>query len=286
VRKITRRSFIVAGALGAAGAAVGADGLIESGEPQVKKVEIVLTRLPPAFDCFTIAQLSDFHYDEHFSVVPIKKSIELVNELRPELTVLTGDFVTVPPIQTVTTLRRAALTAIPCAALLKTIAGSKLAILGNHDCGSNATMVAGTLLEHGIPVLRNRALPLERGNGRIWIAGIDDVLRGSPDTTAAMSKIPSHEMTILLAHEPDFADYSARLNIDMQLSGHSHGGQVRLPLIGAPYLPPLARKYPRGIYRIGPLVLYTNVGIGTIKIPVRINCQPEVTLITLRAGRA
>lgn len=285
MRKITRRSFIVAGALGAAGAAVGADGLIESNEPHVKKIEIALNRLPQAFDGFTIAQLSDFHYDEHFSVVPIRKAIGLVNQLRPDLTVLTGDFVTVPPIHTASALRKAARSAVPCAALLQKIAGPKLAILGNHDCTVGPATVAGALLDHGIPVLRNRALPLERGKGRIWIAGIDDVLRGNPDLTTAISTIPSQEATILLAHEPDFANVAAPLTIDLQLAGHSHGGQIWFPLIGAPYLPPLARKYPRGMYRIGPLVLYTNIGIGTIKIPVRINCQPEVTLITLRAGR-
>ncbi len=286
MQKITRRSFLAAGALGVAGAAVGADGLIESNAPHVRNVEIALSRLPHAFDGFTIAQLSDLHYDEHFSVVPIKKAIGLVNQLRPDLTVVTGDFVTVPRIETAPTLHRAALTAVPCAALLHKIAGTKLAILGNHDCGAGPVLIAGTLLEQGIPVLRNRALPLERGNQRIWIAGIDDLLRGSSDITLTMSKIPSDEMTILLAREPDFADQAARLNIDLQLSGHSHGGQICLPLIGAPYLPPLARKYPRGMHRIGPLVLYTNIGIGTIEIPVRINCPPEVTLITLRAPRA
>jgi len=88
---------------------------------------------------------------------------------------------------------------------------------------------------------------------------------------------------VLLAHEPDFADHATHHNVDLQLSGHSHGGQVRFPLVGAVYLPHLARKYPMGLRQVGQLMLYTNVGIGTLFIPVRWNCPPEVTLITLRS---
>jgi len=91
-------------------------------------------------------------------------------------------------------------------------------------------------------------------------------------------------VTILLAHEPDFADEVAFAPVHLQLAGHSHGGQIWIPGIGAPWLPQLARKYPRGLYQIGKLILYTNLGLGTIRMPVRINCPPEVTLITLRAA--
>ena len=86
----------------------------------------------------------------------------------------------------------------------------------------------------------------------------------------------------MLAHEPDFADEAALTSVDLQLSGHSHGGQIWIPGMGAPWLPPLARNYPRGLYKIENMVLYTNIGIGTIRAPIRINCVPEVTLITLR----
>jgi predicted MPP superfamily phosphohydrolase len=89
---------------------------------------------------------------------------------------------------------------------------------------------------------------------------------------------------VLLAHEPDFADYAAQFPIDLQLSGHSHGGQVRLPGLGALVLPSLARKYPIGLNRVGSLQVYTNVGIGVINPPVRFHCPPEVTLLTLARG--
>ena len=97
----------------------------------------------------------------------------------------------------------------------------------------------------------------------------------------ALHDIRRNETTILLAHEPDFADYVAAHPVSVQLSGHSHGGQIRLPFIGSPYLPELARKYPWGLRRVGGLNLHTNCGLGTIELPIRWNCPPEVTLIRL-----
>ena len=268
----------------AGASALGADGFVESNHPHVVKIEIPLARLPEAFDGLTIAQLSDFHYEGHFSVVPIRKAVESVHRLRPDLIVLTGDFVTVPVLERTPLMVRALSMAAPCAEVLQELQAplGRFAVLGNHDGELGGARIAGTLRDHGIPVLRNQAVPLERGASRLWVVGIDDVLRGEPDLGAAIEKIPANEATILLAHEPDFADESSLRPIDLQLSGHSHGGQIWIPGIGAPWLPPLSRKYPRGMYKVGNLTLYTNIGIGTIHAPIRINCPPEITLITLR----
>ena len=285
--KLTRRKFLYTSAVAASGAAVGGGwGFSESNHPQVTHLEIPLTRLPHAFDGFTIAQLSDFHYEDHFSVVPIRKAVEIVNGLHPDLIALTGDFVTVPLLDgSPGSLRRHAQTAEPCARILQDLRApmGKFAILGNHDAGSDPVRVTRALHDHHVPVLVNRSVPLERGKDRIWLAGIDDVLDGRPDVGLALENIPSTECTILLAHEPDFADEASLTPIDLQLSGHSHGGQIWLPGIGAPWLPPLGRRFPRGLYKIGNLTLYTNIGIGTIRAPIRINCPPEITLITLRS---
>jgi len=286
VRKISRRKFLYTGAVAAAGLVVSAEGFAESNHVYVVRQEITLGRLPTSFDGLTIAQLSDFHYEEHFSAIPIRKSVEIVNGLHPDLTVLTGDYVTVPVFERERFLRKAATTAEPCAAILGGIQGPKYAILGNHDAVANPPLIIRALERNGIEVMRNRSIPLERGGGRIWIAGMDDYLRGTPRIRVALAGIPPDEATVLLAHEPDFADDAARFPVDLQLSGHSHGGQIWIPGIGAPWLPPMARKYPRGLYRVGNLTLYTNIGVGTIRAPIRINCPPEVTLITLRAGKA
>ncbi len=285
--KLSRRKFLYTGAVAATGvAATGAWGFSESNHPQVTRLEIRLARLPHAFDGFTIAQLSDFHYESHFSITPIRKSVEMVNGLHPDLIVLTGDFVTVPLLDgSSRNVRHFAQTAEPCARILQDLRApmGRFAVLGNHDANSDPVRVARALRDHHLPVLMNRSVPLERGKDRIWLAGVDDVLEGRPDVGLALANIPSAEVTILLAHEPDFADEASLTAVDLQLSGHSHGGQVWIPGIGAPWLPPLGRRYPRGLYKVGDLTLYTNIGIGTIRAPVRINCPPEITLITLRA---
>jgi hypothetical protein len=289
IQQLTRRKFLSVGVLAAAGtSALGADGFVESNHPHVVKLEIPLARLPEPFDGLTIAQLSDFHYEDHFSVVPIRKAVEKVQSLKPDLIALTGDFVTVPVLERPALITRALSMAAPCAEVLQELQAplGRFAVLGNHDGEIGAARIAGILRDHSIPVLRNQSLPLERGAHRLWLAGIDDVLRGKPDLGETIENIPLNEATILLAHEPDFADEASLRPIDLQLSGHSHGGQIWIPGIGAPWLPPLSRKYPRGMYNVGNLTLYTNIGIGTIRAPIRINCPPEITLITLRAGHS
>jgi uncharacterized protein len=285
---LTRRQFLSSGAAAVAGIGVGVDGYLETYRVQLKRMEISLKRLPAAFDGFTIVQLSDFHYEERFSIYPIRRSVELVNTLNPDLIVLTGDFITVGSFESNAHARRhAPETAVPCAEILSHLQArlGKFAVLGNHDASSNAPFVTAALQSHGILALNNRSVPIEHNSARFWLAGIEDALEARPDLGAAIEKIPPGEATILLAHEPDFADEAALNPVDLQLSGHSHGGQIWIPGFGAPWLPPLARKYPRGLYKIGNLTLYTNVGIGTIRAPIRINCVPEVTLITLRAAR-
>jgi len=259
--------------------------ILEPNQPILTTMEVVLPRLPVVFDGFTIAQLSDFHYDP-LSAVPLRAAIEIVNHLQPDVVALTGDFVTVPPFhRRFHTAKRAASAAEPCASLLEQLHPrlGMASVLGNHDLDSDAPRIAATLQSHGIPVLRNRSIPIEQGGSRIWLCGLDSVLEENQDLGLALQTVPRDELVILLVHEPDFADQAARYPVDLQLSGHSHGGQVWLPGIGAPWLPRLARKYPRGLHRIGPLTLYTNMGLGTIRLPVRLNCPPEVTLFTLRS---
>lgn len=283
---LTRRKFLWAA--GAAGALVlGADAFgLEPLYPRLVRIEIALQRLPEAFDGFTIAQLSDFHYDEHFGLHPIRAAVQMVNEIRPDLAVLTGDFVTASLfIQRLSNGKESAKAAEPCAQLLaglRTRLG-RLAVLGNHDVGTDPGFVIEALQSHDIRTLRNTSYVIEQNGARLWFAGLDSTDR-RPSMDAALHGLPPGEAVVLMIHEPDFADIAKKYPVDLQLSGHSHGGQVWLPGIGAPWLPTGARKYPRGRYQVGPLPLYTNIGLGTIRLPVRVNCPPEVTLITLRAG--
>ncbi len=285
---LTRRRFLQASsALLASGAvAVAADATIfQPNEPQLVELEIPLARLPAAWDGCRIAQLSDFHYDPYFSAVPIRKAVAVVNDLQPDLVVLTGDFVTRSALRR-KRARHDAGAIDPCVDLLRALQARMgvLAVLGNHDAMTDPNRITRTLQAHAISVLNNRSMPFQRAGRRLWLVGVDDALDGHPILPLALQGIPPNEAVVLLAHEPDFALQASRFPVDLQLSGHSHGGQVRLPGWGAPVLPPMGRLYPWGLHRIGDLALYTNVGIGTVVLPIRLNCPPEITLITLRAG--
>jgi predicted MPP superfamily phosphohydrolase len=277
---------MLAGAAGAA--AITGDAIfLEPNRPRLVRQEIPLQRLPAALDGLTIVQISDFHYDPHFGVRPIREAIRISNELQPDLVVLTGDFVTVPMLARGSSKRKAALQVEPCVELLRQLRAriGIFAALGNHDEFSDPLLISDTLAEGGFQVLNNTAVPIEHSGGRVWIAGVRDVIARKADLKRALQPVPAGEAVVLLAHEPDFADAVQWYPVDLQLSGHSHGGQVCVPLLGPIYLPELGRKYPSGLRQLGPLTLYTNVGIGTIRIPARWNCPPEVTCITLRAGQ-
>jgi uncharacterized protein len=291
----TRRRFLQLGAAGAGAAALSAAGdgtIFEANRPQLVSIEVPLSRLDEPWDGFRIVQLSDLHYDDYFSVVPLRKAIAIINRLQPDLVVVTGDFVTArgtgSHVVSVQDLKAGAKTIEPCARLLTEIRAPSgiLAVLGNHDMDSGAAYIVEVLQSYNIAVLRNRSLPLEREGKRLWISGVDDVLNGKPKLKLALQGIPPEEPVVLLVHEPDWADHVAKYPVDLQLSGHSHGGQIRIPFLGAPFLPRMARKYPWGLRQIGRLSLYTNVGIGTIDVPMRLGCPPEVTLITLRRATA
>ena len=280
---INRRKFI--GLAAAAGvAALGADALLLA--PNFVKVisrEISLARWPEKLDGFTIALLSDFHYDPYFSIHPLKAAIRIVNELRPDLIALTGDFVSMPWWGA---QGKGAAAAEPCANLLKDLKAPQgvWAVLGNHDAFTDPARVTRALEEQKIPVLANRSVAIEQSGARFWLSGVDDVIVKGADLDTALRPVPKEEPVVLLAHEPDYADRVARYPVDLQLSGHSHGGQVRFPVVGPIFLPELARKYVWGLYKIGELTLYTNAGLGTVQVPVRLNCPPEITLLKIRPG--
>jgi predicted MPP superfamily phosphohydrolase len=281
---VTRRKFLGGMVAGASALAMiaGVDTLLV--EPQTvvaERLDAYLKRLPEEFDGFRIAQLSDIHFGPYMGKTGVQRAVRLAESFRPDLVVVTGDFVSHP-------LHRrngpeGARYAEPCADALVTIKDTRImAVLGNHDHWNQPRTIAGSLRSRGIEVLNNRAVPVERGKARIWISGVDDAYVRAADLVEAIADVPPTETNLLLAHEPDFADYAARFPIDLQLSGHSHGGQVRLPGIGALILPTMGRKYSIGLNRVGPLQVYTNRGLGVINPPVRFHCPPEVTLVTLR----
>ena len=262
-------------------AAIAADStLIEPNRPRLVRKEIRLRRWPSRLNGFTIALLSDFHYDPYFSVHPIRSSVEIVSRLRPDLVALTGDFVSASWLGSAV---RGGADAEPCAELLAKLRAPHgvWAVLGNHDAAAGADRVTEALNAVSIPTLSNQSVAIERDGAHFWLGGVEDVLHGSPDLEGTLRGIPSEEAIVLMVHEPDYADYVAEYPVDLQLSGHTHGGQVRIPFLPPLYLPPLAEKYISGLFQIRALTLYTTPGIGTVDLPVRWNCPAEVTFITL-----
>jgi hypothetical protein len=280
---LSRRSFLE---LSAGALATGALG-VSFYEPQqtaISQVEIALKRLPAKLDGLRIAQLSDIHFNSFMTVSHLERVVELTNAQKPDAVVLTGDFVTAPAHHRQGRLAGAE-QAWPCANVLRRIAPPLgcFAVLGNHDYETDADVVTEAL-SGGSPtqVLRNKAVALERDGARLWLAGLDNVTvrRARPDE--ALQGVPPQECTMVAVHEPDFADEMQRYPVDFQMSGHSHGGQIRIPGVGALFLPRWARKYPLGHYRFGDFQLYTNRGIGVIGLPMRFMCPPELTIFTLR----
>jgi predicted MPP superfamily phosphohydrolase len=280
---VTRRNFLRLAAGSAAGLAFYA-GEISRHELELIYITIKLPRLPDAFAGMKIVQISDFHFQEYTEATFLEAIVRKVNALTPELVVLTGDFVSSKPLPQHTAIRLA----YHCTEILSRIeCPMRYAIMGNHDALVGAHAVTDALLTHGIPVLANSFVPLERQGQRIWLAGVEDVLQQRPNLSDALpaKKNAQREPTILLAHEPDFADYTVGRQVDLMLSGHTHGGQILLPFLPPLMLPDMGTKYVHGLFRLGDgLQLYVNRGIGAVNLPFRFRCPPEITAITLQPG--
>ncbi|QJD85573.1 metallophosphoesterase [Cohnella herbarum] len=242
---------------------------------EVKSVEVTLSNLPRSFARLRIVHFSDVHFGEYSEPELLTELVKQTQQLKPDLICFTGDLID----YSTSYISEA----IALFSRLRAPYG-QYAVLGNHDVFANRRPVTQGLSQAGFHVLHNEHIALTKGEEKLYIAGIDDPWVGKPDIDRALLRIPEGACKILLAHEPDFADEYGRLPIDLQLSGHSHGGQVRIPFIGALYTPPYGSKYPHGLYRIpdSRLQVYTTRGIGMTRLPIRFNCRPELTVITLK----
>ncbi|HYF63790.1 MAG TPA: metallophosphoesterase [Herpetosiphonaceae bacterium] len=290
-RPLSRRSFlrIVAGSAAASGGGtLGTFFYAREIEPawvEVAPVALRLPRLPGAFDGYRIVQITDLHADGAWMTeARMEDLVRLVNAQKPDLIVVTGDFTSEYPEQFGEGVSRA-------------LGGLEapdgvVGVLGNHDHWSDAATSRQILAASGIRELNDDLLTLRRGDSPLHIAGLDDLwpiaeasvslTEQRPRLDRLAARFGSDEAAILLVHEPDLADVSAATGrFDAQLSGHSHGGQVRVPFYGPLVLPFLGRKYPAGLYRVGSMLQYTGRGLGVVGPQVRFNCRPELTVFTL-----
>jgi len=275
---MNRRAFLrrAGGATLAAGLGGAIAGYAMAFEPNnlvLERKQVRLPKLPNAFDGFRIVLLTDLHLHPFTTTNLIRRAVEISNSLKPDLVLLGGDFVC--------GFAEAALELAPILERLEAKRGL-FAVLGNYDHYRGASVVSGGLRRASIRVLMNEGVRLTVGNGSIFLAGIDSVFAGQPDPSAAFSARKNEAVSLALVHEPDYINELSRLvHVDLQLSGHAHGGQVRIPGLGAIILPPLGHRYVEGLYRVGSSQVYTSRGIGMVGVPFRFNCPPEVTEITL-----
>lgn len=280
-RSLTRRGFLIGAS--AAGLSLAAyAGTHARHEIEVTHRTFSIRDLPDAFVGFRMVQISDIHLEEYTEPWFLQEAVRITNQLAPQVVLLTGDFVSRGPATDRVAYRAAGIAAEILQGLK---APQRFACLGNHDVAVGANHVITPLESHGTPVLIDSYAPIQRGSDYFWLCGSDDAGTRDPDLNLAVPAAPRAPV-ILMCHEPDYADHVVRHPrfpyIDMMLSGHSHGGQVRLPVIGPLILPPMGKKYIEGLFKFQQMQLYVNRGLGTVGLPFRLNCPAEITHITLQ----
>ena len=236
--------------------------------------QIHVRRLPPELDGFRIVHLSDIHHSPFTSRQQIERAVETASRLQPDIIALTGDYIS-----------HEREYAAPCAELLGRLRARHgvFAVLGNHDHWTDAALITDLFRAEGITVLINQGLRFEKNGASFWLAGVDDTMVGLEDLPLALAGSRHEEMKLVLAHNPIILRRAARAGVDLVLSGHTHGGQVNLRseknASGRP-----RRRLLKGLARQGNTQIYVTRGLGTVVLPVRFGCPPEVSLLELRSA--
>jgi uncharacterized protein len=250
------------------------DGKLHENQIEFTYLRVQIKNLGTDFVGYRVLHFSDIHLGTWMNEKRLEALMTLINRQEPDLICITGDFLThsIHGSESVLTNALSRLTA----------KDGVLAVLGNHDHWSDPGLVRRCLAASQIRELRNETVTLQRGGSKLYISGVDDVYNQKDRLDLVVNQVPDDAAAVILVHVPDFADLTAACGkFSLQISGHSHGGQVVLPWIGSPVLPPLGRKYVRGKYQINGMTLYTNRGVGTATLPIRLNCPPEISIYTL-----
>jgi uncharacterized protein len=238
----------------------------------IERQEIFLRRLPKGLDGFRIVHLSDFHYGPMVNPEHLKRAVRAANDLHADLIALTGDYISQDRAY-----------AEPCAEVVGKLKARHgvYAVLGNHDHWTDAALIADLFRAEGINVLINEGLRVDLRRETFWLAGVDDTMVGLEDLPLALAGSSDDEFKLLLAHNPIILRRAARANVDLVLSGHTHGGQVtwrsEKSRSGRP-----RRRLLRGLGRRGNTQIYVTRGLGTVVLPIRYRCPPEISVLELR----
>jgi len=274
---ITRRDVlrgIVAAPLVAVSATAAYARLIEPYNYWISETDVFIRDLPQAFEGFRITQLTDVHHSRILGIDEVQRVVGLAQQTKPDMFVLTGDYTT--------SYRRYI---EPCAEALSGLSAPEgvWAVLGNHDHYTDPELTTRALQRQHIAVLNNAHMTLSRGSDAIQLSGIDDWTWNATDWTRAFSGLKTDKPTILLSHQPTVLDFEQTKNVSLILSGHTHGGQLKLPFFGAPAsLFTNDLKYARGLFRRGDTQLYVSTGTGVIGLPLRLGVRPEIAVLRLR----
>lgn len=245
----------------------------------IVKKSITDPKIPKAFDGFKIVQFSDTHLSDFFTLKRLNTIVTNINQLSPDLLFFTGDLMDEP--NQYTEINKI----VPVLEQLNAPFG-KYAVYGNHDHGGYGTDIYKNVITmSGFTLLQNEVAHVSMIDGsKIGIAGIDDLMLGKPTYEGTLGNLQKDLFNILLAHEPDAALEAKRFNVDLQLSGHSHGGQIQVPFYGPLITPPYSTVYSEGMYDVEKMKLYVNRGLGTTRLPFRFLSVPEITVFTLYSG--
>lgn len=250
--------------------------LIEPNWIEINSLQLPLPHLASEFNGYRIVQISDVHRDEWMTTRRLQHIVSLINRQKPDLVVITGDLVTRNRSPLIPSLKLALEQLTP--------KERTLAVLGNHDHEIDTKSLIKVLEQSGVFHLCNQVYTIQRGNAVLHIAGVDDVQMSKNRLDLVLQQLPNKGLAILLAHEPDFANTSAATGrFDLQLSGHSHGGQIRVPFFKPLILPPWGKDYYSGEYQVGKMLLHTNRGLGMTGLHLRLFSRPEITVFNLVA---
>lgn len=279
---LSRRAFLTRLGCACVGAMVPASvGYAWAIEPRwlhVYRREVRIPGLPPTFEGLRLAQLTDIHHGPFLGVPRIQHAVALTNFLQPDVIALTGDYV-----------HRSPRYIAPCQRALAGLQAplGVYGVLGNHDHWEDAALTREEMARAGIMEITNMGVPLERNGQAIWIAGVGDLWEDEQRLEQALARVPPDGCVILLSHNPDYNEQMEDRRVKLMLAGHTHGGQVNLPLLGAPLVPSrFGRKYVADLVQDGWKQVYVSRGVGCITPPLRFRCPPEVTLLTLRPAPA
>ncbi|MXQ55442.1 metallophosphoesterase [Shimazuella alba] len=269
---LNRRSFLKWSFIGIASLIPLTAGYSYGIEPRLLEVverRISLSRLSSSFHGIRVVVFGDLHAGFHMEEHHVRHVVDKIMAQKPDLLLFTGDLVDdsqqiIPSI-------------LPHLKKLHAPLG-KYAVLGNHDYRGDQVVLG--LHQSGFHVLENAHHLIKKGSDTLVIAGVEDMLQGKADLSQALNEVPD-ACTILLSHCPDFSDQIETNQVDLQVSGHTHGGQVRFPFIGALITPPGGQKYIDDLYQLEKTKVYVNRGIGTTILPFRFHCQPQISVLHL-----